>query len=625
MQTEICYNCFQENETSGICPLCGFDAKKNRGKYPLALPFGTVLGGKYILGKVLGQGGFGITYVAQNYQTKELVAVKEYFPDSLAMRTDERTVASYSGEREENFLYGKECFLDEAKTLAEFIGNPNIVCVYSYFEENNTAYFAMEYIRGISFQGYINQRGGKIPWEDARRVIFPVMDALSAVHGKGIIHRDISPDNIYITNDGTVKLLDFGAARYSIGDKSRSLDVVLKHGYAPKEQYTRHGRQGPFTDVYALAATIYRAITGRVPPDSIDRIDEDELILPSALGSDISARAEDALVQALSVQSSDRFQSMKSFREALGSAEPNQPTPEPPIPEPPIPEPPIPEPPIPEPPIPAPTPHKKRKVPIVIAASSVALIVICVLLVSLFVNQGTSNVSTKTSNSISVSQKEKKNSATEKETEEPQVVVSSYKNVSYSKAKSELEDLGFTVKTEYEYSDSVKEDYVISQSIEEGTRVVSPSTITLTVSKGKEIVETNPPATEAPKKEPVSSAPSENRVNFYYYSLVLPDGWMYFSNEQTGEVTFYESYNYTNGDGLMGRLFSINVFNSEADINSFKNQGRPRTTIIGVSNGLYFTSTLPTDVQYMSDSTSESKYKAAQSQIDSVLASIVFS
>ncbi|MGN0498272.1 MAG: leucine-rich repeat protein [Acutalibacteraceae bacterium] len=319
LQKNICGRCFKEKGTSEICPHCGYNPQQDREKYPLALPCGTVLGGKYILGKVLGQGGFGITYIAQDYQTKSIVAVKEYFPDTMATRTS-TTVTAFTGQRNEGFQYGKSCFLDEAKTLAEFIGNPNIVRVYSYFEENNTAYFVMEYVDGISLKKYLDGNGGKISWEEAKRILFPIMDALAAVHSKGIIHRDVSPENISITKDGTVKLLDFGAARYSLGDQSRSLDVILKHGYAPKEQYTRRGRQGAYTDVYSLAATVYRAITGRIPPDSVDRMDEDELIVPNALGCNIPEKAEDALLKALSVQPAERFQSMGEFKAALQAA-----------------------------------------------------------------------------------------------------------------------------------------------------------------------------------------------------------------------------------------------------------------------------------------------------------------
>ena len=325
MQDNLCPNCFQPMDPNAkFCSNCGFSGRSNQEKYPVALPAGTVLAGRYIVGRVLGQGGFGITYLALDYQTKEKVALKEYFPETMVTRSQSLTVSSYAGDREENFNYGKDCFLDEAKTLAEFIGNENIVRVYSYFEEYGTAYFAMEFIEGESLQDYITRKGGRISFDDAKRILFPVMDALAAVHAKGIIHRDISPDNIYICKDNTVKLLDFGAARYSLGDKSRSLDVVLKHGYAPKEQYTRRGRQGPYTDVYSIAATFYRAITGQIPPDSIDRIDNDELKTPSALGVNIPKKAEEALLKALSVQPEKRFQNVAALKNAMtiGSASP---------------------------------------------------------------------------------------------------------------------------------------------------------------------------------------------------------------------------------------------------------------------------------------------------------------
>ena len=284
--------------------------------YPLALPEGTILAGQYIIEKVLGQGGFGITYRAADYRTGQKVAVKEFFPDTLAYR-EATTVISYPGERSENYEYGKESFLQEAQTLAAFIGNENIVRIHSYFEENGTAYFVMDYIEGKSFDDYIKEKGGKISVEEAKAILIPVMDALNAVHSKGIVHRDVTPDNIYLTGDGTVKLLDFGAARYSLGDKSRSLDVILKHGFAPKEQYTRRGKQGPFTDIYSLAATFYFAITGKRPPDSVDRLDEDDLIPPSNLGVDITEYQERAILQALSVQPADRFQSMAVFKKVL--------------------------------------------------------------------------------------------------------------------------------------------------------------------------------------------------------------------------------------------------------------------------------------------------------------------
>ncbi|MGN0653760.1 MAG: serine/threonine protein kinase [Oscillospiraceae bacterium] len=297
-------------------------------KYPLALPEGTVLAGQYTINKVLGQGGFGITYKATDYKTNEFVAVKEFFPDTLAYR-EVTKVISYPGERTENYEYGKEGFLQEAKTLAEFIGCENIVRIHSYFEENGTAYFVMDYIEGISFDEYLKEKGGKITCEEAEKILIPVMDALAIVHSKGIVHRDVTPDNIYITNDGVVKLLDFGAARYSLGDKSRSLDVILKHGFAPKEQYTRRGKQGPFTDVYSLGATFYFALTGRRPPDAVDRLEEDDLIPPSSLGVAITEYQEQAILHALNVSPADRYQSMTEFKNVLINEQGKEPAPAP--------------------------------------------------------------------------------------------------------------------------------------------------------------------------------------------------------------------------------------------------------------------------------------------------------
>lgn len=176
---KICYNCFREMDNAdSACPACGYDPGEDQGKFPIALPHGTILAGKYITGRVLGQGGFGITYVAQDHKTKQLVAMKEYFPDTMASRDAEHTVTAYTGTAGDNFNYGKDCFLEEAKTLAEFIGNENIVRVFSYFEEYNTAYFAMEYIEGESLESYIKTHGGKISFEEAAKFLLPVMDAL---------------------------------------------------------------------------------------------------------------------------------------------------------------------------------------------------------------------------------------------------------------------------------------------------------------------------------------------------------------------------------------------------------------------------------------------------------------
>ncbi len=322
----ICYNCFKEYPDvqespggGGACPFCGFDMEENAKKYPVALRAGTMLNNRYIVGRVLGQGGFGITYLAWDTQLSAKVAVKEYMPGELAGRIDGTSVSVLSDDRSESFAYGAERFQEEARTLAKFIGNPNIAAVTSYFDENDTSYFVMDYIEGISFKTYIANAGGKVSIQEALDVMIPVLRALTAVHAEGFIHRDVTPDNIYITKDGMVKLLDFGSARYSIGDKSKSLDVILKVGYAPKEQYIRRSRQGPYTDVYSCAACLYAAVTGYLPPESLERLDHDELVPPSAAGVEIPLYLERAILKGLAVQPEDRFQTAGEFLEALES------------------------------------------------------------------------------------------------------------------------------------------------------------------------------------------------------------------------------------------------------------------------------------------------------------------
>lgn len=320
-----CPNCFGEyDEAMETCPFCGYAPISQSDQYPLALAPGRILAGRYILGRVLGQGGFGITYLAWDARDKVRVAIKEFFPDSLVMRQPDTTrVALLTGDREENFRFGKEQFLAEAKTLAQFVDNPNIVSVYSYFEENGTAYFAMEYVEGKSLKSYLKEKEGRLSWEETLQLLVPVMDALQAVHDKGIIHRDVKPDNIFITEDGHTKLLDFGSARYSLGDRSRSLDVVLTAGYAPKEQYARHSRQGPYTDVYSLAACFYACITGTVPTESVERTEDDDLPLPSARRAKLPAYAEDAILKGLSIKAENRWQTMADFKANLLSAAPD--------------------------------------------------------------------------------------------------------------------------------------------------------------------------------------------------------------------------------------------------------------------------------------------------------------
>ena len=318
MQQAVCYNCFRYIPVYGPCPYCGYDPKRDEGRYRIALRPGTPLANRYVIGRALGQGGFGVTYVALDSQTRARVAIKEYLPAEFVSRDQESSkLLLNSIEQQADFDYGKQQFLAEARTLAEFVGSENIVNIHSYFEENGTAYFAMEFMEGVNLKQYMERHGGPLPVHEANKILLPVMEALDWVHSKGIVHRDISPDNIMIRGDGKAKLIDFGAARYSTGEKSKSLDVILKHGFAPYEQYSRRGRQGPYTDVYAMAATYYYAITGRVPPDAVDRMDEDTIQPPGSFGVKIRKSTEAVLMKALAVSAKDRWQRMSEFHAAL--------------------------------------------------------------------------------------------------------------------------------------------------------------------------------------------------------------------------------------------------------------------------------------------------------------------
>lgn len=313
---KLCMGCMRQKDDSGICPYCGYNTGEAHD--PRCLPPGTILNGQYLVGKVLGQGGFGITYIALDLNLETKVAIKEYMPDGLVTRTlGENTVAAYSSSKLEHFEYGMGKFLDEAKMMAKFTDVKSIVSVKNFFKENGTAYFVMDFIEGTNLAQYLQSKGGKIPLYEALDLMTEVIDALAVVHRNGMLHRDISPDNIYLTKDGTIKLLDFGAARYAVGEQSKSLSIILKPGYAPEEQYRSKGVQGAWTDIYATAATLYRMITGQLPPESMDRLNEDELVPPSKLGVTIAPGVENAILKALAVRAENRFQTMEDFKAML--------------------------------------------------------------------------------------------------------------------------------------------------------------------------------------------------------------------------------------------------------------------------------------------------------------------
>lgn len=312
----LCLGCMREKPSRGACPYCHFDLDEYEHMEHRLSPQ-TILNGKYILGKALGEGGFGITYIGLDLNLQITVAIKEYFPSGIVSRnvTGRDTVSVLSKGRE-YYEKGKERFLLEAQTLARFHDKPGIVSVKDFFEENGTAYIVMEYIDGEDFGHFLVRNGGRLGVDSVLTMMKPVIITLAEVHAQGLIHRDISPDNIMITKDSQVKLLDFGAAR-EVTDKNKSLSIMLKPGYAPIEQYQTRGSQGPWTDVYALCATIYRAITGIKPEESMNRILEDKLKTPTELGISIDKVTEYVILKGLEIKAEERWQNMGALYRAL--------------------------------------------------------------------------------------------------------------------------------------------------------------------------------------------------------------------------------------------------------------------------------------------------------------------
>jgi serine/threonine protein kinase len=298
----LCPYCFAESALP--CYACGY-TENDLAVYPAALPVNTVLLGRYIIGKPLGKGGFGITYLAYDSVEDKKVAVKEYLPDNLSYRNPGYTqVLTYQGEKEDSFRLGVEKFYDEAQLISRFNGKPGLIWVNRFFYENQTAYFIMEYLEGLDLKAYFKLKGA-LSEKQVIAIVTPLIESLIIVHNTGVLHRDISADNIYITHDGRVKLLDFGAARQVLGEATNSLSVILKQGFAPIEQYQSRGKQGPWTDIYALGATIYYCLTGRVPDAPMARLEEDCLQMPQ----NISDPFKYVLQRMLAVRPADRYQS----------------------------------------------------------------------------------------------------------------------------------------------------------------------------------------------------------------------------------------------------------------------------------------------------------------------------
>ena len=268
-----CYDCFKDyDDKYEVCPHCGYIPRSDK-REANHLPLGTVLKDRYIIGRTCGFGGFGVTYKAFDMQLENIVAIKEYFPNGTVNRVPgTENIVMFSGNRLKEFNYGLSRFLDEARTTAKYSSHKNIVNVLDYFEANKTAYIVMEFLDGITLEKFLETSTDgteKLDIQQAVDIALNICNALKTIHKDGVIHRDVAPDNIFLCLNNTIKLFDFGAARFSL-DKDKLLTVILKPGYAPVEQYVEQdekvNNQGPWTDIYALGATLYKLVTGECDP-----------------------------------------------------------------------------------------------------------------------------------------------------------------------------------------------------------------------------------------------------------------------------------------------------------------------------------------------------------------------
>ena len=301
------------------CPHCGFDPRRVTG-IEYALPMGTILAGKYLVGRVLGQGGFGITYVGWDIALERKVAIKEYYPSGQVSRNPgSRGLTWYTSVQSQQAKQnGTQMFLKEARKMSKVDDIPNVVRVRDLFQENETAYIVMDFVEGETLKARL-EKTGPLPWEQAKGIFLPAIQAMEQVHKAGLVHRDISPDNLMLTPGGKVKILDLGAAKdLSINSGASSMQVA-KGGFSPFEQYTQRGSSGPWTDVYAMAATVYYTLTGKLPPVATDRVVEDTISWEEPGLKALPAQALEALQKAMVISAKNRMQSMEELEKGLYS------------------------------------------------------------------------------------------------------------------------------------------------------------------------------------------------------------------------------------------------------------------------------------------------------------------
>ncbi len=308
-----CFGCMKAKGEEPQCPHCGWlETEQNK---PHQLPIGAVLHGQYLVGRVLGEGGFGITYIGWDLGLESAVAIKEYFPGSQVHRTQRATVLAKNDAL--TFKEGKERFLLEAQALAKLRHLGSIVQVYNVFPENGTAYIVMEYVEGTTLLNHLRRLGRPLTAEETFTILRPVMQVMAQVHDAGIVHRDISPDNIMLKADGSIKLLDFGTARtVEDGQLTHSTQAVLKNGFAPVEQYSAGRAIDQRADQYALCATVYYCLTGKVPMSAFDRY-LDQTPLPWSQIPGLTPGQVKALEKGTALKAEDRFPGLQELEQTL--------------------------------------------------------------------------------------------------------------------------------------------------------------------------------------------------------------------------------------------------------------------------------------------------------------------
>lgn len=312
---ELCINCFKPTGGEEVCMHCGHIQTDTPRQLCHLYPH-TILNNRYVIGGDINNGGFGVVYKAYDLKLETVVAVKELLPtqNSIVNRMPGTTdVIPVGDKRAEQFEALKHKFLEEARMMAQFSNNDGIVHIYDFFECNNTAYHVMEYLEGQNLREFLNQNSNQIDYDKAISIMLPIMEILKVAHKNNVIHCDISPDNIFICNNGKVKLIDFGAAKFSNSTTKEEEGIVAKPGYTPPEQYRKNSEIGPYTDIYAVGAVLYRLLSGNVPDESIDRIEKDELQKLSKSGVQLPLHADKSIMKALALRESARFKTMDDF------------------------------------------------------------------------------------------------------------------------------------------------------------------------------------------------------------------------------------------------------------------------------------------------------------------------